>query len=136
MVPGPYITYIRSGDRGVTPLRIEAVYERVPIAPPGLVPAPGDPAHVRWGFRATLDAAERPRATQDVPPRTAPLALVPRAAAPAPRVERAAARPDREGADPAPFPELLGYGPLGQAIPLRAGHYGATDRGVGLDILA
>ncbi len=111
----------------MTPLRIEAVYERVPLAGWSSGPAAGaaagaGAAAVRWGVRASFARADS-RADADAEPEPARAARGPR-------------RGPREigsAGEPAPFPDLLAYGPNGGAIPLPAASGPSALRGASLD---
>jgi hypothetical protein len=97
----------------MSPLQIEAVYERVPPALGG-----AGPAAVRWGLRASASRSERvPPPEQQPPPHR-------RQEAAARALPRPTARPQRgdrfEQGQPAAFanPALLGYTRAGTSIPL------------------
>lgn len=107
----------------MTPLRIDAAYERILYGT--------EPAGVRWGFRAVYDSGADTEPAGDR-----------RTASAAPRVDRA--RGPRGGpreADPGvgdvrPDPDVLRYSARGRAVPLvPAGGRGA-GRGVRLDVFA
>ncbi len=117
----------------MTPLRIEAVYERIPQAT--------TEAAVRWGFRASLDGGGTNAASASDAENTAGQgagrALVRRqdlAAVPALRAPRHGPREAPE--QPAPFPDLLGYGAAGLPILLAAAGTDGAGRGTNLDLFA
>ncbi|GEM_PF-3980105 len=120
----------------MSPVTIEAVYERVPTAPERRAPA-----RVRLGFRARFSAAgardgegaggpapgTRPAAPSgagSAPPGSATTALV----------RHRGGGPRRGPREAAPDPSLLGYAPDGGALPLHLA--GAGGAGCHLDLLA
>jgi len=108
----------------MSPVTIEAVYERVPTAPERRAPS-----RVRLGFRARFSAGrDAPvTGTQEGPPG-------PRPAAPAPGRELVRHRggPRRGPREARPDPGLLAYAEDGMILPLVAG----PGRGAHLDLLA
>ncbi|MBP7149673.1 MAG: hypothetical protein KBD01_19270 [Acidobacteria bacterium] len=80
----------------MSPLNIEAAYERVPLGPDATS------ASVRWGVRASLGRSEDRRGTARAPARN----------------QRAARAGPREAAAPADDAQVLTYGPRGRTTPL------------------
>lgn len=115
----------------MTPLRIEAVYERIPQAT--------TEAAVRWGFRASLDGGSTAEAfdAESTAGQGAGRALARRPDVPHVPALRAPRRGPREASEePAPFPSLLGYGAGGWPIPMSAAGGDGAGRGTHLDLFA
>jgi hypothetical protein len=114
----------------MTPVRIEAVYERIPqgIARDA----------VRWGFRATIDRESGRTDTAPPDHEPATLALVPLADATEARgTSRALRHAPREAEpSPLPYPDLLGYSSGGWLIPLLPAGVDVAGRGRALDLIA
>ena len=112
----------------MSPVTIEAVYERVPTAPERRAPA-----RVRVGFRARFSAGrDAPvTGTDEGPPSPS---AGPRRAAPVAGRELVRHRggPRRGPREARPDPGLLAYAEDGLILPLAAG----TGRGTHLDLLA
>ena len=113
----------------MTPVRIEAVYERIPQGTARDA--------VRWGFRASLDRESgRTDAGAQDQEHTA-LALVPMRDTGARGTSRAALHAPREAEQsPLPDPDLLGYSSGGWLIPLLPPGMDVAGRGRALDLIA
>ncbi len=116
----------------MSPLRLEAVYERIPQGW-----QPGSPAHVRWGVRASLGGTERGEAPQETEASREPEAT--RALQPALPAGRVGARRGprvgpRELPEPEIAPHVLAYGPDAREIALFEPEAGAQGRH--LDLIA
>lgn len=119
-------------------MRIEAVYERLPLA--------SGEAAVRWGFRASLDssgssALSGTAGTPESHPRQLPVLASfdlesRRRPVRGPRRGPREAAPEPSQDLPVFDPDLLGYGPSGLSIPLPPLRWGCSGLGTRLNLLA
>ena len=114
----------------MTPLRIEAAYERILHGP--------DREGLRWGFRAVYERTdEAPRSPDVAEPAFQADGRRPSRARPVERVARPVRRGPREAEPEAtPDPGLLRYTRRGRAVPLLPAAFDLAGRGTRLDLLA